>query len=394
MTDAPAGAVGAAAPFSFVGPGHPLAASMDRFRAAIAACAVTDGGEVHADLTLRPGPDGGLVLHRAYWSVQAEGAQGFTATTLSYHAVRDRATWLEFPEDPDLPALGELATPPARVLRYMPQRRCALRTEAGGRAAIGKVKRPHRAAEAWGLLEAVHRALGDGRAGFSVAAPLAHDPARATYAQSLLPGADLAGLIDTDDGPGLLRRAGALHRAMHAAVVPGVPAEDPAAAREELRADAAWVAFARPEHAAAVAEVMAVLERRAPATPAPPAFCHGDLVPSQLLVDGDAWAITDFDGARTGDPHRDLATWLAALTFDVPALRAAAERGDEALLDRAAAAYLDGYGDHDPDRLRWHRAAAEVHHLAVMLKKDRHHPARFARGLRAARACAEELDRA
>jgi hypothetical protein len=28
-----------------------------------------------------------------------------------------------------------------------------------------------------------------------------------------------------------------------------------------------------------------------------------------------------------------------------------------------------------------------------MLKKDRHHPARFGRGLRAARACAEELDR-
>jgi hypothetical protein len=271
----------------------------------------------------------------------------------------------------------------------MPQRRCALRTE----NAIAKVKRPHRAAEAWGLLEAVYRALGDGRAGFAVAAPLAHDPARATYTQSLLPGADLAGLIDADDGPALLRRAGALHRAMHAAAVPGVPAEDPAAAREELRADAAWVAFARPEHAAAVAQVMEVLERRAPAAPAAPAFCHGDLVPSQVLVDGDAWAITDFDGARTGDAHRDLATWLAALTFDVPALRTAAERGDEALLGRAAAAYLDGYGDHDPDRLRWHRAAAEVHHLAVMLKKDRHHPARFARGLRAARACAEELDR-
>jgi aminoglycoside phosphotransferase len=377
------------APYSFLGADHPLADRLAAFRAAIAGGSFPADGEVHADLTLRPGANGTLELHRAYWSVQADRSDGFRATTLSYRAGRDRATWFSFPADPDLPALAEVAAPPARVLRYMPQRRCALRTG----DAIAKVKRPHRAAEAWTLLAAVHRALGDGRAGFAVAAPLAHDSGRATYTQTLLPGADLAALVDTERGPALLRRAGALHRAMHAATVPGVPAEDPAAGREELRADAAWVAFARPGAADEIAAVMDVLERRAPA-PAAPAFCHGDLVPSQLLLDGDAWAITDFDGARAGDPHRDLATWLAALTSDVPALRLAAEGGDEAAVERAAAAYLDGYGDHDPDRLRWHRAAAEVHHLAVMLKKDRHHPARFARGLRVARACAEELDRA
>src|SRR4051812_19888787 len=171
---------------------------MEAFRAAIAAGDLPPGGDVHADLTLRPGPDGGLVLHRAYWSVQADGPDGFRATTLSWRAGRDRATWLEFPADPELPALAEVAAPPARVLRYMPQRRCAVRTE----DAIAKVKRPHRAAAAWALLEAVHRALGDRRAGFAVAAPLGHDPARATYTQSLLPGADLAALIDADGGPG------------------------------------------------------------------------------------------------------------------------------------------------------------------------------------------------
>ena len=110
-----------------------------------------------------------------------------------------------------------------------------------------------------------------------------------------------------------------------------------------------------------------------------------------LLLDGDRFAITDFDGARTGDPHRDLAIWLAALTFDVPALDGAVTAGDDAAIERAEAAYLDGYGPHDERRLLWHRAAAEVHYVAVALKKDRHEPSRAQRGLRIAQHCAEAL---
>jgi hypothetical protein len=75
----------------------------------------------------------------------------------------------------------------------------------------------------------------------------------------------------------------------------------------------------------------------------------------------------------------------------VPALARAAEAGDDAVVERAEAAYLDGYGPHDERRLRWHRAAAEVHSAAVALKKDRHHPARRARALRVARVNAETL---
>jgi hypothetical protein len=381
MTDAPASASRAVAPFAFLGADHSLAPRLERFRAAVAARAVdVPGATVHADVTLLDDPVAGLVLHRAYWSLQSAGPDGFRATTLDYHATRDRARWLEFPEDSQLPALAELR---GEVLRYMPLRRCTVRTAEG----VAKVKRPHRAAEAWGLLEAVHRALGDGHAGFAVPAPLDYDPARATYSQTAVDGDDLSAVLDAE----LLRHAGALHRAMHAAGVPGVPPEDPAQALAELRADATWVAFALPEHADAVREVLAVLEARAPGPPAAPAFCHGDLVPSQLLVDGDRWAITDFDGARIGDPHRDLAIWLSSLTSDVPALRAAAEAGDEHAVGQAEAAYLDGYGAHDEARLLWHRGAAEVHYAAVALKKDRHHPARLARGLRLARACAESL---
>lgn len=380
MTDAPASASGAVAPFSFLGPDHPLAPRLERFRAAIASREHDlAGATVLADLTLRPHPDGGLVLHRAYWSLQSSGPDGFRATTLDYHATRDRARWLEFPEDPELPALADLA---GEVLRYMPLRRCTVRGPGG----VGKVKRPRRAAEAWALLCAVHGALRDGRAGFVVPAPVAYDAARATYSQTVLDGEDLSAAVDDD----LLRHAGELHRATHAADVPGIPPEDPGGALADLRADARWVAFALPEHAETVREVTEVLERRGPQAPHTPAFCHGDLVPSQMLV-GERWAITDFDGARIGDPHRDLATWLASLTSDVPALRTAAEAGDDAVVERAEAAYLEGYGAHDKQRLLWHRAAAEVHYAAVALKKDRYHPVRLARGLRVARTAAETL---
>jgi aminoglycoside phosphotransferase (APT) family kinase protein len=237
----------------------------------------------------------------------------------------------------------------------------------------------------------VHAALGPGAAGFDVAEPRGIGTPHAMFLQTALPGEDLSGLIDAERASELLGRAGALHRAMHAADVAGAPAEDPDALLAELRADARWVAFALPESEDTVRATVDALERRAPGTPPAPAFCHGDLVPSQLLLDGDRFAITDFDGARIGDPHRDLAIWLAALTFDVPALDRAVADGDEAAVERAEAAYLDGYGPHDERRLLWHRAAAEVHYVAVALKKDRHEPARAQRGLRIARQCAEAL---
>jgi hypothetical protein len=397
MADAPTSAPSAVAPFSFLAGDHPLAPAVGRFSAAIrsherhaehAGALAAGRATVHTDLTLRPGPDGAPTLHRAYWSLQSTGPGGFGATTLTYHATRDRAAWLEFPDDPELPAMARLLDGPAEVLRYMPLRRCTYRARAGdGAPAIGKLKRPHRLADAWRLLVAVHDALGDGRAGFAVAAPAGSAPGD-TFLQTALDGEDLAALVGPDRGLDLLAAAGALHRAMHAAAVPGVAPEDPDAQRAELRADATWVATALPERAPAVAALARALEARAPAPATDAAFCHGDLVPSQLLVAGERWAITDFDGARLGDPHRDLATWLAALSYDVPPLRAAIEDGDDAPVRRAEAAYLGGYGAHDERRLAWHRAAAEVHAVAVALKKDRHHPARAARALDVARAAA------
>src|ERR1700742_1749644 len=62
--------------YGFIGPGHPLSGRLERFREAIAARGVDAGGAtVHSDLTLRPGENGGLELHRAYWSRQSSGPE-------------------------------------------------------------------------------------------------------------------------------------------------------------------------------------------------------------------------------------------------------------------------------------------------------------------------------
>ena len=73
MTDAPASAPRAVAPFAFLGSDHPMAPRLARFRAAIAERAPdVPGATVHADLTLRPDGDDGATHRRS--SAQLAGA--------------------------------------------------------------------------------------------------------------------------------------------------------------------------------------------------------------------------------------------------------------------------------------------------------------------------------
>ena len=275
MTDAPASASRAVAPFAFLGSEHPMAPRIARFRAAIAERAphVTAAATVHADLTLRPDGDGGLVLHRAYWSLQAEGPDGFRATTLSYHATATGRRGWSSPRTPSCRGWRAWTDRPYRgVLRYMPLRRCTILSEIVRRTAtpmIVKFKRPHRAAESWALLKAVHATFGRRARGLRRAAPARAGPAGRVLRPDRGPGEDLAGPGRRRRGPDLLRRAGALHRAMHAAAVAGVAAGTrPGAGRRcaTTRAGSRSPARARGRRRATVA----ALARRAPAPPARP----------------------------------------------------------------------------------------------------------------------------
>lgn len=62
---------------------------------------------------------------------------------------------------------------------------------------------------------------------------------------------------------------------------------------------------------------------------APPAVCHGDFHPLNVIVDGDAAAVIDWSDAGVGDRHGDLARTL--LLFELAAV-AASSRTERAML--------------------------------------------------------------
>ncbi len=372
--------------FPFVGPGHPFFEQVARFRASIATEArVAQLGAgattIHAEIKALPGPEGWR-LDRFYWSLQGRGA-AFQALTLSYAAKSGDTSWYQFPDDSYLETMGGFfAAPPQglKVLRYVPLRRLTFRgADDAGKPVIGKFKRASRFRQAYELLGVVADAVDAAAPGFRVSRPLALDEARCLYFQSALPGDDLAQALTAENCVALLERVGALLRALHEVPVPAAPAAAPEGALETLRRDVAWIRFMQPDLAPWLEGTRLAMERAAPDVAGREAlFCHGDFVCSQILMADDGWSVTDFDLCHRGDPCRDLAILLASLPYDVPLLRRAAQRGgsgDAALLAAAARACIDGYaaragGEFDPRRLAWHRIAAEIYYLGLMLKKD------------------------
>lgn len=397
--------------FAFLPAGHAFRPQVEAFAAELAArpdCLALARGEgldpacgesagrtaIHAEIKAVPVAGGGFALDRFYWSGQRWSAGGFAASTLTYAARDGRAAWQEFPHDPYLDPLAGHFGPAAQgceVLRYVPLRRFTFRTPhptAG--VAIGKFKRRSRFRQAYALLEQVSAAVARRDPGFAVAAPLGIDALRGLYFQQALPGEDLAQRLDATNAEALLERVGELHARLHRLVVPGLEAWRPDALRAAVAQDLAWIAFVRPELGAEMRRAATLLAARTPALTTE-ASCHGDFVCSQVLVDGDRWAITDFDLACLGDPCRDAAMFVAGLGYDLPWLAralAAGRPGAAQDVARCAGAYLGAYAAtrpaarrFTPDRLAWHLASAEVYYLALMLKKDRYAAPAFAAGL-------------
>ena len=407
-------------PFSFVAEGHPLQPQLAALAAAVrreprvAALAARSGPRglvVHAEAKALPVSAGHWQLDRFYWSLQARGgssqagddsdarradpagsagaAPRFDALTAVWSAQDGVLRWHAFPEDPRLGAVaGYLAQ--ARqagsrvdVLRYVPLRRLTfIERDVASRVRVGKFKRASRFAQAHRLLQQVAHGAARQTA-FRVPQPLGVDPQRQVHFQQALPGEDLAERIDAANCEPLLAQVGALHSRLHRLAVDDVPHEAHDSLLPQARLDAEWIAFMQPAQAGPLADTVALLARHVPAQPAARAFCHGDFVCSQLLVAERDWSVIDFDLCRLGDAHRDAAILLASLPYDVPALATgrtgAAGTG---LIERAERAYLDGYRDAgglalDARRLAWHRLCAELHYLALMLKKDRFEPAAF-----------------
>lgn len=194
------------------------------------------------------------------------------------------------------------------------------------------------------------------------------DAPRGVFYQQRMPGRSVADLIDAESAPALLRRVGAVHAAVHALGVDEVPERPRADQLAGVRDDAAWVAFAMPGEAGPVAAVERhVVSELEALVPGARAFCHGDPAIDQVLIDGDAAAVVDFDDAGIGDPYADLGAMVASLALDTRGLPDGTG---------ATQAYLQGYREGsgrplDERRPRAHWLGAQLAVLASRLRKGR-----------------------
>jgi Ser/Thr protein kinase RdoA (MazF antagonist) len=396
--------------FSFVRPGHPFRPLLDELRARLRgsegfarAREIAGRFAVHAEIKgVESG--GGWKAERFYWCFQysepCDAARPFRAFTLYFHAKSGEPETYEFPRDPYLPVMDALLGPGSagfggarevRVLRYVPLRRVTFRLGGGGEGpVIGKFKRRSKLRESYDRLAAVHAAVAGSGVDFAVAAPLGVDEERGVFFQELLPGRDLSETLDQRNFDRQLARLGRMHRQMHALQVPGLPQWRFGNYLETLEQDLRWIVFFLPEREAALRGVWDRLRRSAPRVDDDTtAFCHGDFVPSQALADGGRWSITDFDMARQGGAALETAKLLACLKYHVPLVKRAFESASpagDALVTDAEDAYLRGYeselgGPLDRERLLWFRLCAEIHYLALSLKKDTYAPETFDRVL-------------
>ena len=345
--------------------------------------------QVLADVTVCPKRSGNFRLRRFYWSVQrwhTEEAKPFQARTLEFYAKTRAPGWYDFPYDPDLDRLpGYLAgNSELAVLRYVPLRRLTFFTKtASGEPVIAKVKRQTRFREAAERLATVAALCKRKGTSFAVAAPRGVIPKQHLFLQQALKGEDLARLVTTGNALNLLPRVGALHAELHGLPATNLPLGDLESHWRMVETEIAWLQFGFPVFRDLLTRCQTVLTHHRPMA-GNEVFCHGDFVCSQLLVADRKWGVVDFDRCHVGDRYRDMAVFLASLCYDVPAFERRFASGD---LDSEGLrsyedAYLQGYLERsnirlDRSRLLWHFVCAQIHYLALMLKKDRFSPRGF-----------------
>jgi len=144
-------------------------------------------------------------------------------------------------------------------------------------------------------------------------------------------------LRSADDLEAALDGAARVAAAVHTSGIAAGPAHT---LEDELARAALAVAVIRddaPELAVRLSEALERAGAAAARIPAQPAvLAHGDLTPSQLLLDGDRVGLVDFDGVCQAEPAFDLGRFLAYLRA---ALARSADPAGEALGARLLAAH-------------------------------------------------------
>jgi aminoglycoside phosphotransferase (APT) family kinase protein len=286
------------------------------------------------------------------------------AGALAYVDADHHVVLSAFPHDRAIPGLARLHDPALRARLY---ERLQLPTAAGSHAPRRLVYKPGRryvaAVDVSGAPVAALKCstmrdaerLGpipswlDGSAGVIAAPLLAEHPRRAIRAMAWLPGTLLADrLTSVDDCRADVRRVGSALAALHAGPADGASASaingwsrrpDPTDA-QSLRAVVRDVAWLLPSEARRLTMLADALVSASPPVPAGVAPIHGDFYAKQVLVEHDRIGLIDFDEATLGDPHLDLALFLAHLERDV-----CRGRLSESGAAQARTAFLEGYAD-------------------------------------------------
>jgi aminoglycoside phosphotransferase (APT) family kinase protein len=303
----------------------------------------------------------------------------------------------EFPQDPYIPGLSDwIATPvdhrdapliDVKVLRYVPTRRVTFSARlagAGDRKVIVKFKRRSKLAEAAERLARVHAA--SAQTPVVTARMQGVLPRHTGFVQDWLPGRPFDNAISRPKFASLMLEAGRLHARLHALDVADMPNWSLDHYVAGIGRDIDWITFMQPDAGRRLAALWQSLAARLLAAGrARHVFCHGDFVPGQLLLQSDGIAVTDFDLARRGLDVQEIAKWIAALKYHIPDFAGAVRSSPgsaTALLREAEEAYVAGYERQsgrriDRGQLGAFIAAAEIHYLAIWLKKDRFAPGAF-----------------
>jgi aminoglycoside phosphotransferase (APT) family kinase protein len=337
-----------------------------------------------------------------YRLLVADGDAARWVTVLArVHADRAGPTLSVFPHDPDLPTLPR-AMEPARVRRLLQAVRpgtagpgrdagaqaptvevvrhpragaCVLRYGLGGTGLFGKVYGDASGARAYRSLRALSEAPGP-----RVPVPVLYAAALRLLVTAALPGVPLVARLR--DGVGVEPAVAAAGRALaslHRLPAPAGPVHSAAVEAGALTRELEVVAGVWPDAAERVRRSLAAALAQPPPGGAP-VLSHGDLTPSQVLLDGATAALVDLDDLCWADPARDLGRFLAHLEMRL-ARTADTQRGSTA--GRLAAAFLSGYR-HDaasgrgmpavPARLGFYRAtslARTALHACRALKDER-----------------------
>lgn len=229
----------------------------------------------------------------------------------------------------------------AKTLAYKPERRCVIRfTSADGSVALIKAYEEN----GFGPALASARKFCDTPVAHGRQRLLGVDARRRLIAMSWLPGRSLAEQLRVP-APALdhVEKSGALLADLHHSSYDGLAAWNEAPATARLIEIVGGLDVLCPDEAARARALAKRVSESLATDHGPAVALHGDFHPRQVLIDGEAMSLIDFDEGMSGPAGVDVGTFISWLHMNV--IR---HQVSESVASDAATALLAGYSGRWP----------------------------------------------